>query len=164
MGAQVARRRARAGDQAVRDFVEEFAIHMETEGLPRMAGRILGALLVCEPPEKTAAELAHSLHASSGSVSTMTRLLLRADLIERVSLPGERADRFRAKPMSALMHGATQRVRRLRELTERGLAALADRKPAARARLQSVHDLYQFFETNMPTFIERWERQNGGGR
>src|SRR5438445_13508540 len=89
---------------------------MATEGLPRMAGRILGLLLVCEPPERTAAELARELHASAGSISTMTRLLERAQLIERVSRAGERADRFRITPEqgSVLMRGDVARIRRRR--------------------------------------------------
>lgn len=49
-----------------------------------MVGRALGWLLVCEPPEQSAAELAETLQASKGSISTATRVLLRLGFIERV--------------------------------------------------------------------------------
>ena len=67
-------------------------------GAARMVGRVLGWLLVCEPPEQSAADLAQALRASKGSISTATRVLLRTGLIERVRVRGERFDRFVAKP------------------------------------------------------------------
>ena len=45
----------------IAEFVEQFAMHLEAEGRPRMAGRVLAFLLVCEPPERMAAELAREL-------------------------------------------------------------------------------------------------------
>lgn len=142
------------------------AMHFETEGLPRMAGRVFGHLLVCEPPERTAAELARELHASAGSISTMTRLLERAQLIERVSRAGERADRFRITPeqVSVLMRGAGARIQRFRELSEQLLDVMADRPPAVRARLHRVHSFYTFLEHRIPALIDEWEREQGAGR
>ena len=32
-----------------RQYVEEVALYFEAQGLPRMIGRILGWLLICEP-------------------------------------------------------------------------------------------------------------------
>src|SRR5712692_9981760 len=102
---------AKAGDP-LRPFVEEMAVTFEADGLPRMAGRIFAFLLVCRPPEQTAASLAHELDASGGSISTMVRLLVGAGLVERVSRAGVRADRFRVTPegLRALMDSATARV------------------------------------------------------
>jgi len=160
---QLSRRQPPASHHArIAEFVEEFAVHLETEGRPRMAGRILAFLLVCEPPERTAAELARELRASTGSISTMTRLLEAAGLIERVSRAGERADRFRVTPerVSAVIHGMGARIRRLRELTERGLDVMAGRPPAACARLNAVHKLYALFEKRIPTLVDEWEREH----
>ncbi len=147
-------------DPAIRNYIEEFAIAIEGEGLPRMAGRIFGYLLVCNPPERTAAQLARELGASIGSISTMTRLLVAAELIERVSRPGIRADLFRTTPgsVSSLMRGATARITRFRRLTERGIALLEDRPPAEQARLRAFHEVYVFFEEQMPALIGEWER------
>jgi DNA-binding transcriptional regulator GbsR (MarR family) len=149
----------RSADTAATAFVEEFGMLMATEGLPRMAGRILGLLLVCEPPERTAAQLARELRASAGSISTMTRLLLRAELIERVSRPGVRADQFRVMPMTTLMRGASARMRHAREVMDRGLVALSGRPAATRARLESARDLYLLFEETVPALVDRFERQ-----
>lgn len=42
----------------VAEFVEEFGIGLEASGLPRAAGRILAWLMVCDPPEQSAEDLA----------------------------------------------------------------------------------------------------------
>ena len=43
-----------------------------------MAGRMWGWLLICEPPEQTAAEIAEALQASRGAISGTARILTTA--------------------------------------------------------------------------------------
>ncbi|MEJ2288705.1 MAG: MarR family transcriptional regulator, partial [Deinococcales bacterium] len=90
--------RASGERQELLAFIEEIGLAIEGQGLPRMAGRVLGALLVADPPEQSADELVATLHASRSSVSTMTRLLEGAGLIERVSRPGDRKLYYRNRP------------------------------------------------------------------
>lgn len=126
-------------------------------GTPRMVGRVLGWLLVCEPPEQSAAELAEFLQASKGSISTATRVLLRMGLIERSHARGERFDRFRALPEVWQEHiwrdeqfTAPRRVLRL------GLDALAD-EPADRcARLEELDAMYAWWERRLPQLREEF--------
>ncbi|MFQ3629252.1 MAG: MarR family transcriptional regulator, partial [Cyanobacteriota bacterium] len=75
-------------------FVEEVGLMFELIGLPRMAGRIFGWLLISQPPHQSSGELAEVLQASKGSISSMTRLLIQLGLIERLPLPGDRRDFF----------------------------------------------------------------------
>lgn len=148
-------------DHTIRVFVEELSVGLESEGLPRIAGRIFGFLLVCQPPEQTAADLARELHASRGSVSTMTQLLLRTEMIERVSRAGQRADRFRVPDgaLSALMRREPPRLAYFTRLTARGLDLLAGQPPEARSRLQELHDLFAYFARAFPALLDEWERQ-----
>ena len=48
----------------VERFVEEVGIFFEQQGMPRMAGRILGCLLISDSPHQTTGELAEALLAS----------------------------------------------------------------------------------------------------
>ena len=146
--------------EAALAFVEELAVGLEAEGLPRMAGRIFAFLLVCTPPEQTTADLRHALRASAGSISAMTRLLVGAGLIERVSRAGHRGDRFRitASGLSNLVTAGTYRMGRYTRLTARGLEVLADRPQPGRAALQELHDLFAFFEVRLPALVEEWQR------
>ncbi len=79
------------------EIVESFSLVIEQFGLPRMAGRIFAFLLINEERDVTQSSLAALLQASTGSVSTMIRLLEQLGFVERVSLPGRRRDRFRIR-------------------------------------------------------------------
>ncbi len=149
----------------VRHFVEDVGLFFEQMGFPRMAGRILGWLLICDPPTQSAGQLAEVLQASKGSLSTMTRMLIQIGLLERVGLPGERRDYFRLKPgawphlIKAQMQGMTG----LHQMVERGLALVDDRDPALQERLREAHDLYAFLERELPLLFQRWELERGNG-
>ncbi len=79
-------------------LVEELAHAFGAFGVPRMAGRLLGQLLVSTEPYETLDSLAGVLGASKASMSTMARLLVSAGLIERVAVPGGRRDHYRIRP------------------------------------------------------------------
>jgi DNA-binding transcriptional regulator GbsR (MarR family) len=142
-----------------RHFVEDVGLFFEEMGFPRMAGRILGWLLICEPPEQSAAELAKALQASKGSLSTMTRLLIQVGLVERVGLPGQRRDYFRIRPGAwpQLIRTQMQVMTGLHEVVERGLGLLANLE--RRERLREAHDLYAFLERELPLLFQRWEQE-----
>ena len=142
----------RALNQAlIERFVEEVGVMLELEaGAPRMVGRVLGWLLVCEPPGQSAAELAEQLQASRGSISTATRVLLRMGLLERLRLRGERFDRFQARP--AAWDEVLWRQEQFslpRRVMKLGLEALADEPAERRARLEEVDFMYAWWEQHI---------------
>lgn len=142
-------------------FVETVGVSFELVGLPRMAGRILGWLLISNPPYQSPSELAEVLQASKGSISTMTRLLTQLGLIERTSLPGHRRDYFRIKP-NAWAELTKQRITQIttfRELAAQGLKLIDGSAPQLRQRLEEMHDIHAFLEQELPLMMERWEQQ-----
>jgi DNA-binding transcriptional regulator GbsR (MarR family) len=144
------------------DFIDGFAHLMAAQrGVPLVGGRIFAYLLVCEPAEQTAAQIAEGVGASLGTVSSMTRLLLSARLIERVRRRGERSAVYLIAPdaMSSITRATLEGTRVAREMTERGLGLMADRPPAARARLQDLRDVYLIFEESIPPLLESWEKR-----
>jgi DNA-binding transcriptional regulator GbsR (MarR family) len=147
-------------------FVEEVALTFEEIGLTRMAGRILGWLLISNPPHQSADGLAEALQASKGSISTMTRLLIQIDLIERIGFPGDRRDYFILKPdvWAQLLQARMSQVTDLHQLSERGLELLEAEPPELRQRIQDMHDLYSYVEAELPILIERWEQKRASGK
>lgn len=133
-------------------------------GLPRMTGRVLGWLLVCDPPEQTAAQLAEALDASKGSISGATRSLVRAGLVERLHVRGERADRFRIRPEAWDEQVRDQGVADARALIGQGLEALAGEPPARRARLEELDMFYAWWQSRIPALAEEWEQYKRGRR
>lgn len=136
-------------------------------GLPKMTGRVLGWLLVCDPPEQTAAQLAEALQASKGSISGATGMLTRAGLVDRLHIRGERADRFRVRPGAWDDQIRDPSIAEARALIRLGLDALADRPPAQRARLEELDVFYEWWEQRMPGLYDEWleyKRTSSGGK
>ena len=144
-----------------RRFIEDVGLVFEQFGLPRMAGRIVGRLLLSDPPQQSTNELADALQASKGSISTMTRLLIRVGLIERLSLPGVRHDYFRIRPGAPqhLLEQKAELVTVFRQLAERGLKLIEGKASLIRQGLEEMRDMYVFFEQEFPALLERWEQE-----
>lgn len=83
-------------DTKTADFVERMGMALEADGLPRIAGRIFGLLLVSEDC-RSLNELAAELHVSKASVSTNARLLEQRGVLERDSRPSDRRDACRSR-------------------------------------------------------------------
>ena len=142
-------------------YIEEFGLFFEQFGLPRTAGRMLGWLLVCDPPHQTMDELTEVLQVSKSSISTTSRMLIQSGLVEKVSFPGERKDFYRISDdawVQAWSARNNQTVA-MRQLAERGLDLLSDDAPKRRVRLQTMHDLYEFLEEELPKLTERWLKE-----
>lgn len=144
-----------------RHFIEEMGLLMEEEAgaSGRMMGRILGHLLLCDPPRQSSAQLADALSVSRGAISQSTRSLLTLGLIEKVPVPGERATFFRIVEgawLQAFQMSFT-RLRLARELAERGLALLEGSPPERRRRMEELHEFYCFVETELPILFERYQ-------
>lgn len=142
-------------------FVEEFALTCEQSGWPRIAGKILGWLLVCEAPQQDAEQLATALQASKASISTMTRFLDDRGFIERTALPGDRRVyyRIRAGVWSHLLRERLKGVAVMRALADRAAALVEHRPPAQRARAEEMAAFYAWWEREMPALFDRWEQQ-----
>ena len=142
-------------------FAEEVGLVFESVGLPRMAGRMLGWLLICDPPHQSMQELVDALSASKASISNTTRMLIEIGLIERISLPEYRYDHYRIRSDACyqLTKRRTGQLTIMRRLAERGLALLANEDPSLSCRLQEMHNLYIFFEQEFPEILKRWEQR-----
>lgn len=144
-----------------RHLVDRIALALEHAGLPPIAGRILGRLLLCDPPEQSSAGLADYLSASRGAVSTMTRLLVDAGLVERIRIRGSRATWFRIRTglWAEMLQREVVRVQQFRALAHEGLELLADAPPERRLRLQEFLDFNEFFAEELPSLIEHWKQR-----
>jgi DNA-binding transcriptional regulator GbsR (MarR family) len=143
-------------------FVEDMSLYFEQMGLPRMAGRVLGVLLISDPPTQSLTDLAEILQASKSSISTTTRLLTEMGLIERAASPVPRQVYFQFKPGGWLVF-IRQRLKlwaSLHQIAEYGLELLQDRDPALRQRLQEAHDMFSLIEGELPALLERVENRH----
>src|SRR6185503_20932498 len=118
------------------EFVERLAVSMETDGFPRIAGRIFG-LLIMSDMELSLDEITAAVDASKASASINTRMLEDKGLIERISRTGDRRDYYRiaGDPFLRTMEQRLTRWNRVRSVVTDAMndASLA---PPVRARLK----------------------------
>jgi DNA-binding transcriptional regulator GbsR (MarR family) len=140
-------------------FVEDCGLYFERVGLTRVAGRIIGWLLVCHPPHQQQSDLVEALQASKSTISVALNVLTTLYLVERFTLPGDRRTYYRtskdmwSRSFRARMHQVTE----LKQLGERGLEALKDEPPERRQRLEFMRDMNAFMEAEFPKLLDRWD-------
>ena len=77
------------------DFVDVAAAAMADKGLPQPAGRILAALLICDPPHQTLDQLCEALNMDPETTQEALEYLIDLGHIERLGLPWEPVYVFR---------------------------------------------------------------------
>lgn len=149
--------------QRMHQFPERVGLFWEGSGGSRMAGRVLGWLLICDPPEQSLSQIATEVMASKASISAATRSLMVIGLIERVPVRGDRAAWFRMVEggWGRVMEAKQSALTLFRELAEEGLAIVDGESPERRARLDELRDLYAFMEEEMPKIMADWRERRG---
>ncbi len=145
-------------EDAIAEFVERMGLITQADGLPRIAGRIMGLMIVHGGPFGFT-ELAERLSVSRASISTNTRLLEDLGVIERTAMPGDRQDYFRLsrQPYARMLRGIVERMHRAREVVESAQAALPQDMAGAQERLAELDAFYEALIDSFGTVIEAWE-------
>jgi DNA-binding MarR family transcriptional regulator len=92
----MAKASGKAERDAIRAWVERVtAYYVNVYGMPPITARILGWLLICDPPEQSAAEIAKAIGASRASLTTNMRILIGSGLVHRLTRLGERTAYYR---------------------------------------------------------------------
>jgi len=130
---------------AHRGFVEEMGLLFEAERFPRIAGRVLGFLLLADEAASLDA-IAAALDVTKASVSTNARMLEARGLVERVSHPGDRRDHYRivADLPQRTLEARVARMRRVRDVLARGQATVQPTSKAVRTRFRHMVTAYDF--------------------
>ena len=149
-------------DDAVRRFIESFALALYDGGVPRMAARVFAALLATDAGRLTAAEIGERLEISPAAVSGAVRYLIQVNMIERERDPGSRRDHYRL--YTDTWYELTIRREALLERWERqaaeGVSALGPETPAGR-RMADTLAFFAFLQEEMPLLLERWRERRG---
>jgi DNA-binding transcriptional regulator GbsR (MarR family) len=149
-------------DAQTAHFIERMGLALESDGLPRIAGRIFGLLLVSEDA-RSLDELAGELRVSKGSVSTDARLLEQRGVVERISRPGDRRDYYRVQP-DLFSHTMAQRLTRWERFHEAIGAARTSLPIQSREvleRLEEYEEAYAFMSQVISEALARWQASRG---
>jgi DNA-binding transcriptional regulator GbsR (MarR family) len=142
----------------VEQFVERMGLMMEAEGMPRIAGRLFGFLLLHEQAFSLD-ELAERLQVSKASVSTNARALEQAGVLERMSSPGDRRDYYQLGPdaWERTLRTAQRRWRALRTTFDQASASLPPEMEAGKRRLQEAGRFHDVMIDGVDRLVEEWE-------
>lgn len=80
---------------ALLEWVERVAMYLARDGVPPIAGRVLGWLMVCDPPEQSAGQISTAIGASRASLTSNLRLLTSMGFLTWRTRPGERTVYYR---------------------------------------------------------------------
>ena len=147
-------------DDAIAEFVEQMGLILQAEGLPRIAGRIMGLMIMHGGPFGFN-ELAERLSVSRASISTNTRLLEDLGVIERTATPGDRQDYFRLsrQPYARMLRGVVRRMGRAREVVDHTQEALPEDMTETHDRLKELDAFYEALMESFLTVIDTWEAE-----
>lgn len=145
-------------------FVERMGLAAEADGLPRIAGRLFGLLLVSEEP-RSLDDLAAALGVSKASVSTDARRLLERGVVERVAKPGDRRDYYQLAPdfFARVIRHRVSRWADLHQLVTRMRAATTSQSQAIRERFEYVDEVHAFVLARVEAALDQWEAREHDG-
>ena len=149
-------------DAPTAQFVERMGLALESDGLPRTAGRIFGLLLVSEAA-RSLDDLAAELQVSKASVSTNTRLLEQRGVLEQVSRPADRRDYYRV-PRDLFTHTMAQRLARWQRFHEAigdARSSIPIRSRAVLKRLEEFEEAYAYMSQVIKEALAGWPAVRG---
>jgi len=148
--------------QAEDDFIEVMGRHFEEEGVPRIAGRLFGLLMLGEEP-CSLEELAERLHVSKGSVSSNARLLEDWGVAVRVTRAGDRRDFYRIAPdmSDRLVQRQIDRIGIFIDRVDRARGRMNPLSPRVAARFDRTAEFNRAVHRSLLGLREELERERG---
>ena len=149
-------------EESTTNLVERFGLRFEADGLPRIAGRMLGLLMVSAEP-RSLDELAEELQASKTSANTNARLLERMGAVERATKPGDRRDYYRVVDNlhERMLDSRLEQMKTTRDLLSQAVSCCENRERQVKERLCAFAKYYEDMVAVLETAKQRWFDQQG---
>jgi hypothetical protein len=147
---------------AERRYAEEAGVVLAGLGLPQAYGKLLGWLLICDPPAQSGAEIVAALGLSKGSVSAGLRMLEASSLVRRVAMPGRRGSFYEMVPDAIMRAAGSEKFTYFRQLMERGLEVVGGEDAPGAERLRATRDFYAYLEVEVPKLVDRFQAEQRG--
>jgi hypothetical protein len=147
---------------AERRYAEEAGVVLAGLGLPQAYGKLMGWLLICDPPAQSGAEIVAALGLSKGSVSAGLRMLEAGDMVRRVAMPGRRGSFYEMVPDAIMRAAGSEKFSYFRQLMERGLEVVGGEDAPGAERLRTTRDFYAFLEVEVPKLVDRFQAEQRG--
>jgi DNA-binding transcriptional regulator GbsR (MarR family) len=124
------------------EWVERVATFLADEfGLPPITGRVIGWLMICQPPEQSAGDIAEAIGASRASLTTTLRFLADSGRVRRLTRPGTRTTYYRIddETWGQAIHRRITAILSVAQIFEDGMR-LVGADDQRTKRLKSAHE------------------------
>ena len=147
-------------------LANEWGVVFADAGIPEIAGRILGWLLVCDPPSQSLEQLRIATRASKASISTMTRLLHHLGFIERTAGTERGVTLYRLgdDPWTAFSEKRLETSRRLVKLGNKAVESLHWLPADRRRRIEHMAEFWSFVLQRSEAMMEEWKEHRAADR
>ncbi|MEU8108721.1 transcriptional regulator [Nonomuraea muscovyensis] len=127
------------------DWVERVAMYLARDGVPPIAGRVLGWLMVCDPPEQSAGQISTAIGASRASLTSNLRLLSGMGFLTWRTRPGERTVYYRMAEdaWAVVARKQIEGITSFLDITHDGLALVGPDDERA-ARVRQAHATFEW--------------------
>ena len=142
-------------------FVDRVGRHFAKQyGVPPATGRVVGWLLICDPPQQTAAAIAEAVGISRSAVGGAVAMLETWGVVRKTRQPGERADRIVISGgFGSDSVGRVDEYETLAAFARDGLELLAGAPERQRARLLELAAFSDFLIERLPRLADEWRER-----
>ncbi len=140
--------------------VERIGVTFEKSGMSPVAARIIGLLMMAEPPYLTLEEITEATRASKSSVSNALKFLQSEGLIEYITFSGDRKRYFQLYT-STWLEVLQQRVASItpfRKILLETVDMRSNQHPHFNQSLLDICELYGEFERGVTKIIDNWKK------
>jgi DNA-binding transcriptional regulator GbsR (MarR family) len=147
--------------EAQSKIIEKFGLSFEEVGMPRIAGRIAGYMMLHEG-SCSHDDQAETQQISKTSASTNTRLLVQKGLLDHVTRPGDRKDYYELtdEPASRMFEMVKQKMLRMHNLLSEATSTLPNTRTRSRAKLRDMQTFFEFMLDDIDERMQRWQRNS----
>ena len=146
-------------DEEIKKQVERIGIVCDKDGFPPLAGRLLGFLMLAEPPYKSFDEIVEFLQASKSAVSNTLKFLETQGMVDYTTFPGDRKRYFRMS-VENWASVVLQKIDFIKLMKEKLTEVLEIRSAKYAEFNQNLHDIIKLYDVILeafPQIIARWE-------
>ena len=142
-------------------LIESMGRHFDKEGFQPIAGRILALLMVMDKEQYTFEEIVEELNISKSSASNALKNLEIRQVIEYVTLPGDRKRYFRIKrqnPFSAIEEFEDQ-IRTFKNLLSNIIELKADKNSENSQFFKGIITMIEFFLSKIDYLKDEYKKK-----
>lgn len=145
-----------------KNIIADFAEAYSSFGLNPLMGRIVALLIISNEPQSLD-DIAESLEMSKGPISQICRRLKDRNLIEKVWVPGDRKDYYKAtadifgKAYENQMEKMSKNIEIAQRYSEETQSIDSAGANHAHARMEEMKKFYEMMDQHNKDFLKSWE-------